>query len=120
MQSLTSCFILADIEQIFLISGTSFLITFLIFQVFIKLFRRRNFFGSPTDRKIHIVHAASMSGLPILIGFAISLLIWMPFEGLREIKYVISSLTIMFIIGFRDDLINLRAFQKLLGQIAAR
>jgi UDP-GlcNAc:undecaprenyl-phosphate GlcNAc-1-phosphate transferase len=37
----------------------------------------------------------------------------MPFEGLREIKYVIRALIIMLIIGFRDDLINLRAIQKL-------
>jgi UDP-N-acetylmuramyl pentapeptide phosphotransferase/UDP-N-acetylglucosamine-1-phosphate transferase len=106
-------------EQIFLISGTSFLITFLIFPVFIKIFRRRNFLDTPGGRKIHTVHTPSMGGLPIFIGFAISLLIWMPFDGLREIKYVISAMTIMFIIGFRDDLINLRAIQKLLGQIAA-
>ncbi len=74
---------------------------------------------TPGGRKIHTVHTPSMGGLPIFIGFAISLLIWIPFEGLREIKYVISALTIMFIIGFRDDLINLRAIQKLFGQIAA-
>lgn len=106
-------------EQFFLISGTSFLITFLIFPVFIKVFRKRNYLDAPGGRKIHTVQTPSMGGLPIFIGFAISLLIWMPFEGLREIKYVISALTIMFIIGFRDDLINLRAFQKLFGQIAA-
>ena len=106
-------------EQFFLLGGTAFLITFLIFPVFIKVFRKRNFFDTPGGRKIHTVQTPSMGGLPIFIGFAISLLIWMPFEQLREIKYVISAFTIMFIIGFRDDLINLRAFQKLFGQIAA-
>ncbi len=106
-------------EQFFLLGGTSFLITFLIFPVFIKVFKKRNFFDTPGGRKIHTVQTPSMGGLPIFIGFAMSLLIWMPFEQLREIKYVISALTIMFIIGFRDDLINLRAFQKLFGQIAA-
>ena len=87
--------------------------------MFIKVFKKRNFLDAPGGRKIHTVQTPSMGGLPIFIGFAISLLIWMPFEQLREIKYVISALTIMFIIGFRDDLINLRAFQKLFGQIAA-
>ncbi|KOF03993.1 hypothetical protein OB69_03035 [Roseivirga seohaensis subsp. aquiponti] len=106
-------------EQFFLLGGTAFLITFLIFPVFIKVFKKRNFLDTPGGRKIHTVQTPSMGGLPIFIGFAISLLIWMPFEQLREIKYVISALTIMFIIGFRDDLINLRAFQKLFGQIAA-
>ncbi|WP_339695210.1 MraY family glycosyltransferase [uncultured Roseivirga sp.] len=106
-------------EQFFLLGGTAFLITFLIFPVFIKVFKKRNYLDTPGGRKIHTVQTPSMGGLPIFIGFAISLLIWMPFEQLREIKYVISALTIMFIIGFRDDLINLRAFQKLFGQIAA-
>ncbi|MFT7420421.1 MAG: UDP-GlcNAc:undecaprenyl-phosphate GlcNAc-1-phosphate transferase, partial [Arcticibacterium sp.] len=91
-------------EQVFLIIGTSFLITFLIFPVFIKVFKRRNFLDSPGGRKIHTIETPSMGGLPIFIGLSISLLIWMPFEGLREIKYVLSAMTIIFIIGFRDDL----------------
>jgi UDP-GlcNAc:undecaprenyl-phosphate GlcNAc-1-phosphate transferase len=106
-------------EQVFLIIGTSFLITFLIFPVFIKVFKRRNFLDSPGGRKIHTIETPSMGGLPIFIGLSISLLIWMPFEGLREIKYVFSAMTIIFIIGFRDDLINLKAYQKLLGQLAS-
>jgi len=106
-------------EQIFLLLGTAFLITFFLFPVFIKVFRKRNFLDTPGGRKIHTEQTPSMGGLPVFIGFAISALIWMPWEQLREIKYVLSALGIMFIIGFRDDLINLRAIQKLLGQLAA-
>jgi UDP-GlcNAc:undecaprenyl-phosphate/decaprenyl-phosphate GlcNAc-1-phosphate transferase len=106
-------------EQIFLIAGTAFLITFFLFPVFIKVFKKRNFFDLPGGRKIHTVHTPSMGGLPVFIGFALAALIWMPWEQLSEIKYVLSALGIMFIIGFRDDLINLRAIQKLLGQLAA-
>ncbi len=106
-------------EQIFLVIGTSFLLTFLMFPVFIKFFKRRNFLDDPGGRKIHTVQTPAMGGLPIFIGFAISILIWAPFEVLGEIKYVVSAISIMFIIGFRDDLINLRAYQKLIGQISA-
>lgn len=106
-------------EQILLITGTSFLLTFLMFPVFIKFFKRRNFLDDPGGRKIHTVKTPAMGGLPIFIGFSISILIWAPFDVLREVKYVLSALSIMFIIGFRDDLINLRAYQKLVGQIAA-
>ncbi|WP_288340680.1 MraY family glycosyltransferase [uncultured Roseivirga sp.] len=73
----------------------------------------------PGGRKIHTARTPAMGGLPIFIGFAISILIWAPFEVLRDIKYVLSAVSIMFIIGFRDDLINLRAYQKLIGQVAA-
>jgi len=106
-------------EYFFLLAGTSFLITFFLFPVFIKVFKRRNFFDAPGGRKIHTVQTPSMGGLPIFIGFVIAIAIWSPLDQLREIKYVLSALGIMFIIGFRDDLINLKAFQKLLGQIAA-
>ncbi|OEK02486.1 hypothetical protein BFP97_13570 [Roseivirga sp. 4D4] len=106
-------------EQIFLVGGTAFLVTFLMFPVFIKFFKRRNFLDDPGGRKIHTAKTPAMGGLPLFIGFCIAILIWAPFEVLRETKYVLSALSIMFIIGFRDDLINLRAFQKLFGQIAA-
>ena len=90
-----------------------------MFPVFIKFFKRKNFLDDPGGRKIHTAKTPAMGGLPIFIGFAISILIWAPFEILREVKFVLSSLSIMFIIGFRDDLINLRAYQKLIGQVAA-
>ncbi len=106
-------------EQFFLLSGTSFIITFFVFTIFIKVFIKRNFLDTPGGRKIHTVETPSMGGLPIFIGFVISVLIWSPLESLVDIKFVLSALGIMFIIGFRDDLINLRAFQKLLGQLAA-
>ena len=73
----------------------------------------------PGGRKIHKGQTPAMGGLPIFIGFSLAILIWAPFEILREIKYVVSAISIMFVIGFRDDLINLRAYQKLIGQISA-
>ncbi len=106
-------------EHFFLLTGTAFLVTFFLFPVFIKLFKRRNMLDTPGGRKIHTVETPSMGGVPIFVGFVIAISIWVPLEELRDIKYVLGALGIMFIIGFRDDLINLRALQKLLGQIAA-
>lgn len=102
-----------------LIAGSAFLLTFLMFPVFIKFFKRRNFLDDPGGRKIHTVQTPAMGGLPIFIGFCTSILLWSSFDVLRETKYIIGSIAIMFIIGFRDDLINLKALQKLVGQIAA-
>jgi UDP-N-acetylmuramyl pentapeptide phosphotransferase/UDP-N-acetylglucosamine-1-phosphate transferase len=49
----------------------------------------------------------------------LSLALWSSFDTLREIKYIVGAVFIMFMIGFRDDLINLKASRKLLAQIAA-
>jgi len=106
-------------EQSLLIVGTSFLLTFLIFPVYIKLLKKKDFLDDPGGRKIHTAKTPAMGGLPIFIGLCLSVLLWLPFEMLGEVKYVLGAVGIVFIIGFRDDLINLRAYQKLLGQIAA-
>lgn len=106
-------------EQSLLIAGTSFLLTFLIFPVYIKLLKKKDFLDDPGGRKIHTAKTPAMGGLPIFVGLCLSVLLWAPFEMLGGVKYVLGAVGIMFIIGFRDDLINLRAFQKLLGQIAA-
>lgn len=102
-----------------LLCGTAFLITFFIFPIFIKFFNERNFLDIPSGRKIHNEGTPSMGGLPIFLGLGLAILIWMPLTLLRDMKYVLSALGIMFIVGFRDDLVNLRSTQKLLGQLAA-
>lgn len=106
-------------EKVFLVGGTSFLITFFLFPVFIRFFKRPTFLDVPGGRKIHTANTPAMGGIPIFIGFCIATLIWLPFEMLRESKYVLSAVSIIFIIGFRDDLINLKVSQKLIGQLAA-
>jgi len=106
-------------DQILLFIATSFLITFLIFPIYIKILKKKDFLDDPGGRKIHTAKTPAMGGLPIFVGFGISLLLWSNLEILREVKYVIGSVSLMFLIGFRDDLINLKAFQKLFGQIAA-
>ena len=106
-------------EYIFLLAGTSFLLSFLIFPVYIKILKKKDFLDDPGGRKIHTAKTPAMGGLPIFIGMILSLLLWSSFETLKDIKFVVGAISITFVIGFRDDLINLRALQKLLGQIAA-
>lgn len=106
-------------QQLLLTAGTSFLLAFLVFPVYIKILKKKDFMDDPGGRKIHTTKTPAMGGLPIFLGLILSLLLWSSFETLGEVKYMVGAISIMFVIGFRDDLINLRAFQKLLGQIAA-
>ena len=53
------------------------------------------------------------------MGIMLSIVMWLPLAYIGEFKYVISALIISFVLGLRDDLIDLKANQKLLGQIAA-
>lgn len=98
---------------------TSFVISFLIVPVIIKYSLKKNLLDIPGRRKIHKKVTPSMGGIAIFCGFFISSLIWIELTRWTEIKWVLVALFVIFFIGVRDDLIPLRAYLKLIGQIFA-
>ncbi len=77
------------------------------------------FVDSPGGRKIHSSSRLTIGGFPMFIGFIGTVLIWLPFEELNELKLLLGVHLIIFFTGIRDDLSNPGVFQKLLGQIVA-
>jgi UDP-GlcNAc:undecaprenyl-phosphate GlcNAc-1-phosphate transferase len=98
---------------------TSFVISFLIVPVIIKYSLRKNLVDIPGRRKIHKKVTPSMGGIAIFCGFFISTLIWVDLSSWFRIKFILVALFVIFFIGVRDDLVPLRAFVKLIGQIMA-
>lgn len=98
---------------------TSFVISFLIVPVIIKYSLKKNLLDIPGRRKIHKKVTPSMGGIAIFCAFFISSLIWIELTRWTEIKWVLVALFVIFFIGVRDDLIPLRAYLKLIGQIFA-
>lgn len=98
---------------------TAFIISFLILPLVIKYSLRKNLVDIPGRRKIHKKITPSLGGIAIFIGFFLSIIIWIDFQDIASIKFLLASLSIVFFIGVRDDLVPLRALVKLLGQILA-
>ena len=98
---------------------TAFLVSFLSLPVIIKYSLRRNLVDVPGRRKIHKKITPSLGGIAIFLGFFIASLFWMDFGQWANIRYVLASLFIIFMIGVRDDLVPFRALQKLTGQLIA-
>ncbi|HEU5292250.1 MAG TPA: MraY family glycosyltransferase [Cyclobacteriaceae bacterium] len=98
---------------------TSFVICFLIIPVIIKYSLEKNLVDIPGRRKIHKKITPSMGGIAIFLGFFIASLIWVDITQWKEIRLILIALFIVFFIGVRDDLVPLRPFMKLLGQIMA-
>lgn len=98
---------------------TSFLISFIILPVIIKYSLAKNLVDVPGRRKIHKKITPSMGGIAMFAGFAVASFIWMETSQWQEIRYVMASLFILFLIGVRDDLVPFRALHKLFGQIIA-
>ena len=98
---------------------TSFLVAFIILPVIIKYSIRKNLVDVPGRRKIHKKITPSLGGIAIFISFLIASFIWMDFDQWNEVRYVLASLFIVFLLGVRDDLVPFRALHKLYGQIVA-
>lgn len=96
---------------------TSFIICFLIIPVIVKYSLEKNLVDIPGRRKVHKKITPSMGGIAIFIGFCIASLIWVDIAQWKDIRFIMIALFMVFFIGVRDDLIPLRPFMKLLGQI---
>jgi UDP-GlcNAc:undecaprenyl-phosphate GlcNAc-1-phosphate transferase len=98
---------------------TSFIICFLVIPVIIKYSLEKNLVDIPGRRKIHKKITPSMGGIAIFLGFFIASLIWIDITQWKEIRLILIALFIVFFIGVRDDLVPLRPFMKLIGQVMA-
>jgi UDP-GlcNAc:undecaprenyl-phosphate GlcNAc-1-phosphate transferase len=98
---------------------TAFVLSFLVLPIIIKYSLKMNLVDAPGRRKIHKKITPSLGGVAIFVGFFLSLIIWIDFPQLSEIKFLLVPLFIVFVIGVRDDLVPLRAYVKLFGQIVA-
>jgi UDP-N-acetylmuramyl pentapeptide phosphotransferase/UDP-N-acetylglucosamine-1-phosphate transferase len=102
--------------NIFLAVLTSFFFGFLMTPVLILILKRIEFTESPGGRKIHAGSIPSMGGIAIVLAAFVGLFAWFSFEQIVETRYFLVALAIMFSVGLRDDLIELTALQKLVGQ----
>lgn len=98
---------------------TAFVLSFLILPLIIKYSLKKNLVDVPGRRKIHKKITPSLGGIAIFIGFFLAVIIWIDFPQLSEIKFLLVPLFIVFVVGVRDDLVPLRAYVKLFGQIVA-
>jgi UDP-N-acetylmuramyl pentapeptide phosphotransferase/UDP-N-acetylglucosamine-1-phosphate transferase len=102
--------------EIFLSTVTSFFFGFMMTPVLIFLLKKGNIIDAPGGRKIHVGFVPSMGGIAIVMATFGGLLSWFSVEQLLETRYFLVALGIMFLVGLRDDLIELSAVQKLVGQ----
>lgn len=72
---------------------------------------------APDDRKVHVKPIPRLGGLAIYLGFVLAVLASMHVN--REIMGLLLGGTVILMVGIIDDMFQLSAKVKLLGQIAA-
>ena len=105
--------------QIIATTFTSFIICFFAIPSIIKIAELKNLFDEPDDRKRHSKSVPTLGGIAIFAGAIFSITFWANQGQIVELQYIIASLLILFFVGIKDDIVNLVAHKKLLGQIIA-
>ncbi len=115
--------------SILFVASVAFGLSFLLTPLCRNLFLRWGWVDSPDNqRKTHPVPIPRAGGIPILLGGAgaLALLTLTPLHGggifaqtLPLIWKLLPALGVVFLTGLCDDLIGLRPWQKLAGQLAA-
>ncbi|MFN3801578.1 glycosyltransferase family 4 protein [Belliella pelovolcani] len=103
----------------FLALSTAFIIGFLLTPVLILVFKKLKMIDAPGGRKIHNGFIPSMGGVGFVIGIFISVITWFSLNQMVELRFFLTSFGLIFLLGLRDDLVDLTPWQKLLGQIVA-
>lgn len=104
-------------EQILFAGILAFLTTLFTIPKIIYVSEKKNLFDSPDDiRKLHNKPISSLGGLGIFLGFIISILLTGHFFQVYEFQYYIASFILIFFVGIKDDIVEISALKKFIGQ----
>src|SRR5687768_10347264 len=98
---------------------TALAVSVFIFPILIKYSQRKKILDIPGHRRIHKRVTPSIGGVAIFIGFFVTAVIWLDFVSWPALKSIVGILFLTFILGLCDDLVHIRPYVKLLGQIIA-
>ena len=97
----------------------SYLTTFFLLPLIIKLAHKNQLYDIPDERKTHNYPVSSLGGIAIFSGLILSMLLVSDFNNYHsELQYYIAGFFVIFILGVIDDIFILKAWQKALGQLA--
>lgn len=98
---------------------TAFVITFIAIPSVISVAKKKHLFDEPGARKSHTSSIPTLGGVAIFGGFIIALSIWGNMAENSLLQYVLAASCIIFLVGAKDDIIDLDPYKKFLGQIVA-
>jgi UDP-GlcNAc:undecaprenyl-phosphate GlcNAc-1-phosphate transferase len=84
-----------------------------------RLARRLGAVDRPRERGLARIETPLLGGIAILAGAVVAAAIWVPDTPLTHLHAILLGACLITVVGVVDDLLNLRAWQKLIGQIGA-
>jgi len=107
-----------NIESVSLIIfGISFLISYLMIPKLIGVIRFKKLMDNPNERSSHIQETPTLAGIVFFVSLIISIFFIHYFDTEDVSINIIAGLTILLIVGLKDDLVVLSANTKILAQL---
>jgi UDP-N-acetylmuramyl pentapeptide phosphotransferase/UDP-N-acetylglucosamine-1-phosphate transferase len=100
-------------------SLTAFVVASLVTPILISVLHKMNIGDKPGGRKIHKIFIPSMGGIGFVLAAFVALTIWGWQFPIPDIRYLIGAISLMFFVGLRDDMVELKATHKLISQLVA-
>lgn len=104
---------------IILAASIAFFITYYSTPTILEVARKKRIFDEPNCRTSHQVPIPRLGGIGIFAGLIISLSLFVEFEKIGYLQYVIPASIIIFFTGLKDDILVIAPSKKLMGQILA-
>ena len=104
---------------VFMAAATSFVVTFIAIPSIIHISEVKHLFDEPDERKSHSKRIPNLGGVGIFGGFIIALAIWSDMEQLKLLQYVLAASCVIFLVGAKDDIVELSPYKKFIGQFIA-
>jgi UDP-GlcNAc:undecaprenyl-phosphate/decaprenyl-phosphate GlcNAc-1-phosphate transferase len=108
-----------DFILLLLAAVTAFVVAFFVLPVLIKYSLKKNYVVVPGKRRPHKKVTPSIGGFAIFVGFIVASLAWLDVGEWLNVRFILASLFIIFLLGIRDDLVPMNVPKKIMGQLAA-
>ena len=107
------------LETAILIFLGSFVLTYLTIPKIIKVVEFKRLMDSPNQRSSHSMRTPTLGGVSFFYTLVFALFFIRGRDSLDEAMYIIPGLTILFIVGLKDDLVVITPGAKLVAQACA-
>lgn len=99
---------------------TAYVISYISMPAIIRIAELKEFIDSPDGiRKLHSRFVPTMGGVGIFAAFIISYSVWGQVVAIGSFPFFIAALLILFLMGVRDDIVELTPFKKFAIQLIA-
>lgn len=104
---------------LFLFFTGGFVLTYYLTPVVIQVVKVKRLFEKLNDRSSHATHIPSFGGVVFFVVFIMSITFAEQFFLTFRAEYLVPAITIMFVVGLKDDLTGISPRNKLIAQLLA-